>query len=435
MGNRVSTLKWTILVMAGLFVFSHALKRDILYERSYTGDLRNRVVGARIIKDKGSPYFYKWKKGDGFRYYDPGNFDAAHPSITTTSPFFEQLLSPVVDLPQSQIEQFWLIFEYLALAGMVIFIFSWSTTDKQRLAVGWLYLLFLMTNAWKDHVAVGQSYIVIPLFTMLFFACWQRVRNIGWALAAGTAAGCLLLIRVNTLVFFIPFIFLIPRYPRSWIVAFFAPVIILLGWSVLDKRESGLWKDYEQMVQEQIVIQQELHPVLQHNDPDPHFKEWEGINMDAVDAATKEQNDPIYKENGNFFMLVRLIFHRKLSVAFLGLSAIFLIAALTIFFYWLHAPFGRQDVARVALFGYCLYMISDLFSPIYRGEYYAVQWLFPLLIAAGTYQGRMKAAYGILLAGLLLSCIHLPFVKFSNTIGEYLFLVALLAISMRKKVL
>jgi hypothetical protein len=116
MGKRASTLKWTILVMAGLFVFSYALKRDLLYERSYTGDLRNRVVGARIIKDNGSPYFYKWKKGEGFRYYDPGNFDAAHPSAITTSPFFEQLLSPVADLPQSQIELFWLIFEYIVLA-------------------------------------------------------------------------------------------------------------------------------------------------------------------------------------------------------------------------------------------------------------------------------------------------------------------------------
>ncbi len=58
-----------------------------------------------------------------------------------------------------------------------------------------------------------------------------------------------------------------------------------------------------------------------------------------------------------------------------------------------------------------------------------------MLIAAGTCRGRVKAVYALVLAGLLASRIHLPFVKMSNTIGEYVFLVALLAISMRKKVL
>jgi len=84
----------------------------------------------------------------------------------------------------------------------------------------------------------------------------------------------------------------------------------------------------------------------------------------------------------------------------------------------------------MAIFGFCLYMIADLFSPIYRHQYYTVQWIFPLLLAAVNWSPQRKRWYGVLLIGLLLSIIHLPFVKMGNTIGEYLILLALLAISL-----
>jgi hypothetical protein len=59
-----------------------------------------------------------------------------------------------------------------------------------------------------------------------------------------------------------------------------------------------------------------------------------------------------------------------------------------------------------------------------------VQWIFPLLVAAATYSGRQKGWYALLLAGVLLNCIHLSFIKMENTIGEYLILSALLAIAL-----
>jgi hypothetical protein len=47
-----------------------AFIRDARYEKLYPGDLRNRVVGARLIYDGKSPYFYKWQPQDGMRYYN-----------------------------------------------------------------------------------------------------------------------------------------------------------------------------------------------------------------------------------------------------------------------------------------------------------------------------------------------------------------------------
>src|SRR5438445_9849442 len=100
---------WFIFLTICAAVLAYALYRDIRVEQRYYGsDLRNRVVGARLIKDGRSPYFYKWRIADGVRYYDPDNFDpdnCEHDSISviTATPFFHHLLSPIADQPQSRL--------------------------------------------------------------------------------------------------------------------------------------------------------------------------------------------------------------------------------------------------------------------------------------------------------------------------------------------
>jgi hypothetical protein len=117
-----------------------------------------------------------------------------------------------------------------------------------------------------------------------------------------------------------------------------------------------------------------------------------------------------------------------LSVTALGLVSLLLIITLVLFFYLRCCPLGREDMPKAAIFGFCLFMIADLFSPIYRHQYYTVQWILPLMLAASLFSLRQKGWYGLMLVAILLNCIHLPFIKMGNTIGEYLFLFVLLAL-------
>ena len=89
-------------------VFSFCIWRDIQIEKQYTGDLRNRIVGARLQKDGKPPYFYKWRPQDGLRYYDPIKLDTTYANAITASPFFHHLLFPIADLQQREISQIWL---------------------------------------------------------------------------------------------------------------------------------------------------------------------------------------------------------------------------------------------------------------------------------------------------------------------------------------
>ena len=106
-------LKWICVAIGATVVLWDAATRDIRYSGEYMGDLRNRVVGARIIEDGGSPYFYKWKPGDPLRYYDPQAFDIYIPSISTSTPFLHRLLIPLAGLPFATIMRVWMGVLYL----------------------------------------------------------------------------------------------------------------------------------------------------------------------------------------------------------------------------------------------------------------------------------------------------------------------------------
>src|SRR5579859_6629143 len=88
-------IAWSGLALVAIVVLWYALTRDIRYSGEYMGDLRNRIVGARLIADGYSPYFYKYAPGGPVRYYDPQAFDIFYVSICTSTPFLHRVLIPV----------------------------------------------------------------------------------------------------------------------------------------------------------------------------------------------------------------------------------------------------------------------------------------------------------------------------------------------------
>ncbi|HEY4110150.1 hypothetical protein [Puia sp.] len=424
--------RWLLLTSAVLFVLGYAISRDIRFEKAYAGDLRNRVTGSRIVKDGGSPYFYKWSAADGLRYYDPQNFDDWRPSHMTSTPVMYRLLSPLVEMPQATISRCWLVLEYLMFAGIALWAFLRAVTPLQRQAVLLVFGLVLLTNGWKQHVANGQTYLCIPLFAMLFFAFWEKNGHPARDLAAGVAAACLVGIRPNTALFFVGFLFLIPFYPRRRLLWFCLPAVLLAGWTLFSSHERGLWQDYFHNVAEATKINQKLHPDIVHNVADPHYRKWEGIDTVETTRYMDHPPAPIYSENGNFFVLFNGIFHTVLSVTAMGVLALGAIGIVVLLFFLRlrGQPSDKPDLAGAALLGVCLFMIADLASPIYRHQYYTVQWIFPLLLAATEFTPGRKWIYVLLLVGLLLNCIHLPFVKMGQTIGEYGLLLGFLGMAL-----
>jgi hypothetical protein len=445
-------LGWLVVLLSLVGVFAFVLPRDLAMEKQYTGDLRNRVVGARLIHDGHSPYLYKWKAGDGTRYYDPANFDSLRSSNITATPFFHHLLVPLAEWPESRASIAWLLAEYLFILGTLAIALSMASTTRQQWAVLFTAALFLLTAGWKAHIALGQSYICIPFFAMLFL--WFLLRatdrrpgrlnpsgSLIYLAAAGTAAAFLVLIKPNAVLFFIPFLFLARAFSRRQVWACFAPPLLLLAWIVISPHERALWRDYRAGVTEQIKMHQHLKPALQRNEPDPHFAVFEGIDQQAVARLVAQQPLSLFSENGNVFVLIEKVFHRRMSLIAMSIAAGTIILLLSILYFLrrrhatpvpagaapasLSAP-DRASLGHAAIMGFCLYMVSDLFSPVYRHQYYTVQWICPLLIAAALFTANRRWYYVLLISGLLLNIVHVDFIKMGHTLGEYILLGTLL---------
>jgi len=437
-----------------------ALTRDIRYSREYMGDLRNRVVGARLIDDGYSPYFYKYAPGDPVRYYDPQAFDPYFVSICTSTPFLHRLLIPLARLPFATIMRVWAVVLYLLYFGMTAYAFSLARAPKARVGVAVTAVLLLLTNAWELHTRYGQTYLLVPALAMLFTAIIRKPCFRGQGPLSGLVAVLLVLVRPNAVLFLLPFgWWAMYERRRPWKIAFLVPAIVALAWVLLVPRERRLWSDYRVMLSQQVKIHQGLGPKRRPAWTDPGIGDWEGVNMDTVRARIGRDPVHIYSENGNVFVLYQKIAGRRMPLGVLGGLGLFSIAAvLGILVRQRRPAFARAnasaeatalktalktagdaecrntDPTRLAVLGFCLYMISDLFSPIYRHAYYGVQWFMPLLLAAAMYDGQQRRVYLGLLVCLLLNIVHLPFIPMANTIGEYGFLIGLLAIGFAHRV-
>ncbi len=423
---------WIVIALLCIAVLPWSVYRDVQLEKRGSEDLRNRVVGARMEKDGLSPYFYKWKDGDGLRYYDPRNFDTLLVSNVTASPFFHHLLYPIAELPQSSFADVWLIIEYCMLAIMMLCGVLLSATKLQR----WLVIItgfaFLFTEAWRQHIANGQNYLFIPFLAMIFYYIVRNRKTLMWAFIAGMIAIVLILIRPNAVVFFVPFLLLIKKYGRNYMLVFVIPFFIAAIWFVTDSNERFIWKQYRASVNQQIKLHQDESPAKYKPRPDPAYTVWEGIDLDTRKRDSILHPQKIYSENGNVFVMARLVFHKqvdKTSLFILSACSIFLLLAV---FYYRHYVKGFT-LPAVAFAGFAMFMISDLFSPVYRHQYYTVQWLFPLLLAASLYRPVQLKLYCFLAAGLVLNILNIPIIPLEHTIGEYIMLVTFIVLSLRRE--
>jgi hypothetical protein len=198
-----------------------------------------------------------------------------------------------------------------------------------------------------------------------------------------------------------------------------------LAWIAGNIRQRALWIEYKQCLSEHIKYHQDTGPALQQNEKDPEFDSWEGWNRREIQEARAGIQDAFHSEHGNVSSVVRKGLGIKLSPAFLIMASLLLIFVFTLLFYFMHRRSGFH-VYDLAILGFCLYMISDLFSPIVRLQYYTVQWIFPLLLAATGFEKKYKWIYVFLALGLILNILNIPSVIMERTLGEYTIFAALL---------
>jgi hypothetical protein len=432
-GNPVKFVLSVFLLITCAVLLIIAVKRDLLYNTDYTGDLRNRVVGARLIQDGKSPYFYKWKAADGIRYYDPSGFGDSKVSNITASPFFHRLMIPVCNLPQSTLSGVWLCIEYFMFAVMLIIALSFCTETITKIAVCLIAVAFLFTAAWKEHILARQMYLVIPFLLSIFTCLFYKLKT-GWVyFICGSVAISLVLIRPNFAVFFLPLLLLLKGFNIKNIALLFAPAFIAITIICSSAFERQLWAGYFGAIKIHASMHQGEPYEKINSEPSPAYAEWEGISL--KNSTTLKPGMDIFpqSENGNFFIVFKLLTHKKITTVALLVWSTVIISGLFIIFIIMakKIKFNKLDLRQLLILGFCFYMITDLFSPVIRQQCYTMQWLFAILIFFSI--PKLKNGYWLvclIVIGLLLNIIDVPFIKMRHTAGEYIILFSLLIFSL-----
>ena len=112
---------FNLLLLLAVLVTAFGFLVDLQNTIDYIGtDLRNRVVGARLVVEGIDPYFFKWVPGLSDRLYDPLDDPDFLFSKVSVPPTVLTLHSIMARLPYLQQKILWLIVQWAAFAGTVL---------------------------------------------------------------------------------------------------------------------------------------------------------------------------------------------------------------------------------------------------------------------------------------------------------------------------
>lgn len=413
-----------------LFILTHSFLRDVALEKQFSGDLRNRVVGARLQKDGRLPYFYFWQNQDGIRYFDPNNANRSASGISniTASPFFHQLMYPICDLNQQTISWIWMVFQYTMLATMILVACGMTNDTNTKWMMLNIGILFTTTEAWKSLILTGQNYFFLAFLVICIIRGILSNRKSG-SLIAGILMAAWILNRPIGLIALPPLLFFYK--PRK--VFFIATLISLslYGLFVLSSAfEKALWKNYVLGMQEQVQVHQAVDSAtkVKVQIAVPKITRMEGIDLEQAGRYAHANPIMVYSENGNFFVIYRELFDKKISLPALYIISLLINGGLMILFYFCYKK-RKLHLVQVLLFAFILYMVVEIMSPVYRHQYYSTQW-FPLLLTALLITGnRKQLPFLLLVLGLFLQIVNFHWLPMRHTLGEGIWLITLLLIS------
>jgi hypothetical protein len=414
--NQLITLSTFAL---SLILLTISFIRDLRYEKLYPDDLRNRIVGARLIYDGQSPYFYKWKPEHGMRYYDPANFNNLAISNITASPVLHQLFIPVCNLSQRTVSFIWLLAQYAILISMGLMAWKYAA-GYGRHACLLIMATFPYTDAWVRHILTGQFYLLIPFFLFIIYVMLAGRRKSWQVLIAAICAVLIVLIRPFAFLSFIPLVFILP-VTRKFILYSFAIGMVYWAFVLISPLQKHIYLDYIKFIKEATRLHQGKPVARQVNAPNPGVSTIEGFDIYAIRQSKMRDQIHSRNEHGNFFVLYEKLLHKKLDETWLLVGSLLVTFLIILAFYYGTAAY-TPTLEQCLLIGFVIYMMLEMFLPTHRHQYNTVQFLFPLMLT-GIHLHRIKPVPAMLvLLGLLLNITNWNIFPMKNTIGELMML-------------
>jgi hypothetical protein len=176
-----------IILISCLFLaaFSFLLSMVIAYK--YGGvDLRNKVVGARLLLKGINPYIVPPKPPEDEWFLDPVQRYPGRSRVTVTPPvlLFYGIFAWV---PYSLQRFIWAIMEWIAMVATLFFLLKNAGSDKVRYYLTCFCLVFFCSQYfWMLHIERGQYYIYLAFLLSLAIYLEMNFKESGKLRSGGT---------------------------------------------------------------------------------------------------------------------------------------------------------------------------------------------------------------------------------------------------------
>ncbi len=165
-------LMLNVLLISSIYFAIVGFLQDLENTATYGGiDLRNRVVGARLIKINHDPYFFKWNENYSELFLDSKDYPNLPVSRVTVPPTILIIHSFISDLPYKIQRYLWTVLQWFLIL-FSIFFFTLSVNNKIKIKLIWIICLFFIADSFifRLHVERGQIYILyVFLFALSYY--------------------------------------------------------------------------------------------------------------------------------------------------------------------------------------------------------------------------------------------------------------------------
>ncbi len=354
-----------ILLIFAIFLAASSFLFDIRNTVKYGGvDLRNRVVGARLLKLHKDPYFYKWQQDDPVKLLDPRDNPEWKVNRVTVTPPVLVLASVSADWSYKIQRFIWFFLQWL-LFLLSLFFLGKCTASLTKKKLIWIIGLFFVGSSffWRLHIERGQIYILYVFLISL--SIWSYRKN---EFLSGIILGFLTGLRFLYLLFSLPFII---KKRFKYILGNIVGFIATLG-ATFFFAGMPVWKSYFAAMNE--------HGLIHFNYFYQSSYQYPSQNIEGFLDLYKLQNIPIFDTSLQYlFRSVGILISKNI------LFFTFTILLFVILFIFVKKV-KNFDHRIYFLVGSLLVFCSEFFLPAARYDYNNVLLLIPIALIILNFQ-------------------------------------------------
>ena len=360
--NEINILISFLLIMSIFFAVVGFIK-DIENTFLFGGiDLRNRVVGSRLIKAGYDPYFFKWNDSFSDFFLDSRDHPNIPVSRVTVPPTVLQLHSFFSELPYKIQRYSWLFLQWLLLIFSIYF-FSKSQKNLTKSKLIWISGLFFVAGSYvfRLHVERGQIYILFVFLFSLAYYIYQSKKKFS-SILSGIIIGYTTALRPPMFLIGVPFLLYKKwRFIVGQIIGFIIGILTSFIFVNINT-----WKSYfaamdihEKVHLGILKMSAERYPYINIEDTRDL---WMGAQLPISDSSIQ---GILY----NFFNL-----RVPSGCLIIGL----VICLIVVIVLLLRLKIKSANIGILFFCGSIMVLISEFFIPAARFSYNNVIWLIPL---------------------------------------------------------